>query len=92
MCECPNILMCVCLQKFEVCLVDFNTVSRINLTPQSALQGTVPYMSPQACRVSVHCDVCVRVSCVSLYTSSLNPHEVEPWFHSWYRETLDAKY
>ncbi len=99
MCRCPNILECVCLQKFGVCLADFNTVSRrdcaslIYEIPQS-LQGTVPYMSPQACRVSVYCDVCVHVY-VSGVALLVWPHEVEPWSHSWYRgrvETLDAKY
>ncbi len=32
---------------------------------------------------------------VVLFELLVWPHEVEPWFHSWYRgriETLDAKY
>ncbi len=32
---------------------------------------------------------------VALFELLVWPHEVEPWFHSWYRgrvETLDAKY
>ncbi len=32
---------------------------------------------------------------IALFELSVWPHEVEPWFHSWYRgrvETLDAKY
>ncbi len=36
-----------------------------------------------------------RYMCVALFELLVWPHEVEPWFHSWYRggvETLDAKY
>ena len=32
---------------------------------------------------------------LALFELLVWPHEVEPWFHSWYRgrvETLDAKY
>ncbi len=32
---------------------------------------------------------------VARFQLLVRPHEVEPWFHSWYRgrvETLDAKY
>ncbi len=36
-----------------------------------------------------------RIVRVALIKLLVWPHEVEPWFHSWYRgrvETLDAKY
>ncbi len=51
----------------------------------SALEeGEEPWLQRRENRVSV-----------ALFELLVWPHEVEPWFHSWYRgrvETLDAKY